>query len=377
LQAYRSLIDIYRQQSNPEKLLTVLGQAVAQTRSLAPLGESVEALADDEQLIGKLLEAAQKRQAAADAKPSADEMLAAALVATQSKQFDLAERLFAACVEADPDRKPATFESWGLQMFVAQQYDRATKVFQQAIAEKVAPRFDGDFHYYLAAALEFDGKTDEALQAAKRAAELEKDSPRYETRFAWVLYHAKRYSDAEREYSRFIAKHDDNHEAEEVRDAVREARMVLSNICIHLDRMPDAEEYLEQVLDEYPEDIGALNDLGYLWSDQNKHLQRSLAMVQKAVDAEPDNAAYRDSLGWAHYRLGQYDQAIEQLQAAERSLAENPDGVILDHLGDALFAAGRKKDAIKAWERAVELFATEKDEANLAKTRAKLDRKEE
>jgi tetratricopeptide (TPR) repeat protein len=377
LQAYQSLIDIYRTQNQPEKLLTILGSAIGQTRSLSSLGKAGEAVAKDERLVAKLLEIAQTRQKAADAKPSADEALAAAFIATKAKQFDAAEELFATCAAADKERKPATLESWGLQMFMAQQYDRAAKVFQQAIAEKVAPRFDADFNYYLAAALEFGGKTDEALKAATRAAELEKGSPRYESRYAWVLYHAKRYADAEREYLRFIAKHDDDHDSEEVRDAVREARMVLSNIYIHLDRMPDAEEYLEQVLDEYPEDVGALNDLGYLWSDQHKHLRRSLKMVQTAVKAEPDNAAYRDSLGWAHYRLGEFDQAIEQLQAAEKALADNPDGVIYDHLGDALHAAGRKQDAEKAWERAIELFTAEKDDENLAKTRAKLERKEE
>jgi tetratricopeptide (TPR) repeat protein len=377
LQAYQSLIDIYREQQQSEKLLTVLGQAVGQTRSLVPLGKAGEQVAKDEALVAMLIEVAESRQKVADPKPIADEALAAALVATQAKQFDAAEAQFAACAAADAERKPATLETWGLQMFLAQQYDRAAKVFQRAIDEKVAPRFNADFHYYLAAALEFAGKTDEALAAAKRSAELEKNSPRYETRYAWVLYHAKRYADAEREYVRFISKHDGDHSSQETRDAVREARMVLSNISIHLQRMPDAEEYLEQVLDEFPEDIGALNDLGYLWCDQKKHLRRSLNMVQAAVDAEPENAAYLDSLGWAHFRLGQYDQAIAKLQAAEEALADTPDGMILDHLGDALFAAGRKKDAVKAWERAIELFTQEKDDENTAKTRAKLERKED
>jgi tetratricopeptide (TPR) repeat protein len=376
LEAYQSLVDIYREQGQPEKLLTILGQAVAQTRSLTPLGKSADTVASDEKLVAKLLEIAAIRQKAEDPKPNADEALAVALVAVQAKQFDAAEAQFAACIVADEERRAATMETWGLQMFLGQEYDRAARVFQRAIDEKVAQRFDADFHYYLAAALEFGGKTDDALNAAKRAADLEKGSPRIESRYAWVLYHAKRYADAEKEYVRLIAKYDGNHESQDARDTVRESRMVMSNVCLHLDRMPDAEEYLEQVLDEYPEDIGALNDLGYLWTDQSKHLERSRRMVQRAVDAEPDNAAYRDSLGWAHYRLGQYDRAIEELQAAEKLLDENPDGVIYDHLGDALFAAGRKKDAVKAWERAIELFTEEKDDENIAKTRAKLERKE-
>ena len=60
------------------------------------------------------------------------------------------------------------------------------------------------------------------------------------------------------------------------------------------------------MLDEFPDDAGAMNDLGYLWADQDKNLQRARRMIRKAVDAEPDNAAYRDSLGWVLFRLGRY-----------------------------------------------------------------------
>ncbi len=149
--------------------------------------------------------------------------------------------------------------------------------------------------------------------------------------------------------------------------------MILSNIAIHLHRLPDAEEWLEQVLDEYPEDIGALNDLGYLWSDEGKNLQRSLRMVQAAVEAEPENAAYRDSLGWAYYRLGQHSEAIEQLEKAAEFIEDTPDGVIMDHLGDAYLGDGRKKDAVKAWQQAVELFQKDDDKENVAKTQKKID----
>ncbi len=75
-----------------------------------------------------------------------------------------------------------------------------------------------------------------------------------------------------------------------------------------------------------------MNDLGYLWADENRHLSRAMKMIRKAVEAEPDNGAYRDSLGWVLYRLGRYEEAIAELEkAAERQ----PDGVIFDHLGDA------------------------------------------
>jgi tetratricopeptide (TPR) repeat protein len=287
--------------------------------------------------------------------------------------FDEADEQLSIAAAADEERQAAVLESWGLQMFMAGEYARAAKIFQRAIDEKVAARFNADFYYYLAAALEFDGKTDEALEAARKASEEKPESPRYASRYAWVLYHAKRYAEAEREYLQILEKYDADHADEDVRDVVRETRMILSNIAIHLERMPEAEEWLEQVLDEYPEDIGAQNDLGYLWTDQNKHLKRSLRMIETAVAHEPDNAAYRDSLGWAHFRLGNYEEAIKQLEQAAAAIEETPDGVIMDHLGDAYFAAGRKQDAAKAWRQAIELFEKDDDAEQAMKTRKKLD----
>ncbi len=91
---------------------------------------------------------------------------------------------------------------------------------------------------------------------------------------------------------------DDDYSSDENRDALKEVRLALSNLCVLQKKMPQAAEWLEQVLDEFPDDIVTLNDLGYLWADENKNLARSLRMIRKAVEGEPDNGAYRDSLGW-------------------------------------------------------------------------------
>jgi tetratricopeptide (TPR) repeat protein len=374
ISGFESLAEIYRTQDKPEKLLDVLGRALQETRALAAVGDEAEKLSADKKLIQRLLALARERQKAAGDAPQVDEALAVALLAVKAKMFDEAQEQFViAAGGKDEERRPAVMESWGLEMFLAQQYDRAAAVFQQAIDDGIAPRFDADFHYYLAAALEFGGHTDKALAAARKSAELKPDSPRNAARYPWVLYHAKRYGEAEREYRQLLKKYDGNHDDEEVRDVVREARMLLSNIAVHLKRMPDAEQWLEEVLDEFPEEIGALNDLGYLWCDQNKHLSRSLVMVQAAVKGDPENAAYRDSLGWAYHRLGRHAEAVEHLEKAVEQMKDSPDGVLFDHLGDAYHAAGRKDDARKAWQQAIEQFKKDKEQEQLDKTRAKME----
>jgi tetratricopeptide (TPR) repeat protein len=134
--------------------------------------------------------------------------------------------------------------------------------------------------------------------------------------------------------------------------------------------MDDAEEWLEQVLDEFPEDIGAMNDLGYLWADRGKSLGRSLRMIEKAVAAEPDNGAYRDSLGWVLYRLGKYGEAVLELRKAVST--EEPDPVILDHLGDALLRTGDSAGAVDSWQQAAALLETTPDNKQRAQLAAKI-----
>ncbi|MGC3968242.1 MAG: hypothetical protein QM775_12985 [Pirellulales bacterium] len=134
-----------------------------------------------------------------------------------------------------------------------------------------------------------------------------------------------------------------------------------------------------------PTTSAQLNDLGYLWADEGKNLGRALEMVQKAVAAEPENRAYRDSLGWVYFKLGRFAEAVAELELAikpehskagdsksDDKKADEPDGVILDHLGDAYAALGRKVDAVQVWRRAEASFAKEDDQEKLAAVRKKI-----
>jgi tetratricopeptide (TPR) repeat protein len=212
-------------------------------------------------------------------------------------------------------------------------------------------------------------KHDEALAAAKHAAVLNDKSIQIVARVPWVLYHAKRYGEAAASYRELIARYDSEH-SEAVRKELKTARLILSNIAVIQNDVPQAEEWLEQVLDEYPDDISAKNDLGYLWADQGKNLLRAWEMTRDAAAAEPDNAAYRDSLGWALFKLGRYDEALVELKKAVD--IDEPDGVILEHLGDACKAAGQVPAAREAWRRALEHFEKHDEADKAQRAREKL-----
>jgi tetratricopeptide (TPR) repeat protein len=120
-----------------------------------------------------------------------------------------------------------------------------------------------------------------------------------------------------------------------------------------LGRWPEAEADLKAALVLQPENASLLNYLGYSWVDRGLNLDQAFNMIRRAVELRPDSGQIIDSLGWAHYKRGQYDLAVRFL---ERAVALEPaDPVLNDHLGDAYWQVGRKTEARFQWQRALKL----------------------
>ncbi|NUN03127.1 MAG: tetratricopeptide repeat protein [Bryobacteraceae bacterium] len=368
----QGLVHIYRQQKKADQLLEILGEQAEDTGGLEALGEQIEPLVEDEAVLNGVIEAARKQHKADSDSLSYGERLAVAMIALEAKKFDTASEFFNLALKLKPKETAEVLLLWGLSLLSEEKYEQAAAVFQRGIDEHALPKENPAFYFYLSGVLELQGKTDEALQAARKAVEIGKDSPRLHSRVGWIQYHAKRYDDAIKSYKELIETFDATQTSPEARQVLREARLVLSNIYVLKKDMPQAEEWLEQVLDEYPEDPSALNDLGYLWADQGKNLQRAVEMTRQAVEAEPDNAAYHDSLGWALYKLGRYDEALQALKKAAEG--EEVDGVILDHLGDCYEKKGDKTAAVETWQKALQALDAEEDAEAANKVRQKIDK---
>lgn len=365
--AWKGLRDVLRRQAKWDPLLHTLTDA-ARAESGEQIAELVTPLAADKGTVEALLERA-RREAAKKGESRPGTAYVAALLAVAAERFDDAEAFFECAVGDGTPPAPQVFQSWALQMFAADQPARAAKVLRRTIDERVRPESDAIWHYFLAGALEMQGETDAALAAGAKSLEGGGDNPQFEIRLAWILYHAKRYEAAEQAYRRLIEKFDAAAPTPAVRAAAREARLVLSNMAVLTGGTPQAVEWLEQVLDEFPEDVSAMNDLGYLWADQGQHLLRALAMCRQAVAAEPDNRAYRDSLGWALYRLNRSEEALAELEQAVGGT--DPDGVLFDHLGDVQWSLGRRDAAQMSWAQACEAFRRDNEPAKLAVTEKK------
>ena len=116
-----------------------------------------------------------------------------------------------------------------------------------------------------------------------------------------------------------------------------------------------AEKHLQRFIVLKPDQPDAYNYLGYMLVEQNKDLEKAVTLIEKAIAMEPNNGVFRDSLGWAYFKLGKLDEAVAEL---EKSVELTPyDGDIHEHLGEAYFKKGGEftQKAIQEWEKAIEL----------------------
>ena len=122
---------------------------------------------------------------------------------------------------------------------------------------------------------------------------------------------------------------------------------------------PKAEADFDKALALMPDEPHVLNYLGYSWIDMGINLEKGLDLVKKAVDLKPDDGYIVDSLAWAYFKLGRYDEAVTELERAV--LLKPDDPVINDHLGDAYWKVGRKLEATFQWHHALD-FKPEADD---------------
>lgn len=118
------------------------------------------------------------------------------------------------------------------------------------------------------------------------------------------------------------------------------------------DDIPRAEADLRKVLVTEPENVAALNALGYTLADRTQRYQEALQLIDRARVAEPDNPAIIDSHGWVLYRLGRNEEALVQLR---RAYALAKDAEIAVHLGEVLWVMGRQDEARRYFDEAARL----------------------
>ena len=136
-----------------------------------------------------------------------------------------------------------------------------------------------------------------------------------------------------------------------------------------------AERFFREALEQDPKNAMTLNYLGYMLADRGTRLPEALTLIRKAVELEPINGAYLDSLGWVYFKMGDYELAEENLrQAVER---DRTDPTVHDHMGELYAKTGRIRLAAAQWELSLAEYAksapADVDPADVARVQRKLE----
>ncbi len=247
------------------------------------------------------------------------------------------------------------------------QWPEATKAAQEAV--KKLPK-DKNLKLALAVQLGDDGKGDEAVALAKstlKTANGTEDREGY-LQLEQLYARLKRWKDAEEA----LAQADKLSSRGDEKEVVQFAYGALYE---RQKKYEQAEQAFRQVLQINPTNSMALNYLGYMLADRNLHLEEALTLIKHAVELDPQNGAYLDSLGWAYFRLGNYDQAEENLRrAADKTPA---DATVQDHIAELYSKTGKLKLAAMHWERALAEWnrsvPADVDQSDVARVQKKLE----
>ncbi|KAB2541868.1 hypothetical protein AL035_10015 [Salipiger aestuarii] len=242
--------------------------------------------------------------------------------------------------------------------------------YDLAVAEyKKVPREDPDYHAAelgRADALRAQDKTDAAIEVLEQLASTHGGEATVQSALGDLLRQLERYDEAVAAYTRALASFDAENPAQwflyYARGISNERRGAWD----------DAESDFRKALDINPGQPQVLNYLGYSLVEHQQKLDEALAMIEQAVSAQPQSGYIVDSLGWALYKLGRYEEAVVHMERAAELMAVDP--VVNDHLGDVYWAVGREIEAKFQWQRALSFVDWEdaSDELDPERIREKL-----
>ena len=263
------------------------------------------------------------------------------LLQDKGEEYEQAQSAYKEALRTD-------FQSWNIHFRLAVDYLRLDK-FREAEKElkyilKIRP-FDEEARYLLAlvySSLTKDKKAIQEFNTLLQRPLLEIDES--ELRYSLLrLYVKNNYLDKALEQCRLILKKDAD-------DSL--ASFYVGYIYTEQKKTEEAIEAFVTAIERNSYNSLALNSLSYLYAEQGIKLDEAKELVEKALEIEPSNGAYLDTLGWVYFKKGQNDEALRYLNNASVFME---DAEIFDHIGDVYYDKGEFQEAKKNWEKALKL----------------------
>ncbi|SFH61895.1 tetratricopeptide repeat protein [Planctomicrobium piriforme] len=359
------MFSVYRQQRQAEKLLTVMTKAFstvpradeqAALQQMAPdvrelatrFEKEIKAFEEDEEAFSAVTKYARTLEEGDEPKLEFLQAYLLGKLATENNHTEDAIHFYKYAISMRNDPPAQLYTELAGQLIDTQHYKEAAELLNEAINHTSTglQREKWRLLYLLSYAQAFQGQTEAAVESIHEAQKLQPNVSALHQQEAWILYHARRWDEALALYEQVINNYSGD------KEVATKCRFHISNIYVEKGDMPRGEQILEDILTEDPDNVQANNDLGYLYADQGKNLERAETMIRKALQQEPENYAYLDSLGWVLYKQGKYEQALEQMEKAT-TLKHGDDSTIVEHLADCLEKVGRHDEAVAAWQRAL------------------------
>jgi tetratricopeptide (TPR) repeat protein len=343
------------------------------------------ALRENTELIKLILDAARQQLASqawqrqrAPLHPDTCRLLGA--LAERTRQLEAAEELYRSCLDAGPALPDEHVIYQGLLQVLLweHKYEDAIAVSKKGLKHAQGTNrivfFDDLRAAYLAL-----GRFPEALEAADEAEKTsDPDNRSYcQRQRILTLTVAGKHDEAIAACKALLREYNQPQQGNDQRSldkqaaTVRSIRLVLSEAYGAAHQPEKSDEQLRLVLEADPDDVQANNNLGFQWAERGVNLAEAERMIRKAIeldrrerstakavglDADRDNAAYVDSLGWVLFRKGDLKGARAELEKATSLPDGVEDPVVWDHLADVLFRLGEKGKAAATWRKALTLF---------------------
>lgn len=286
------------------------------------------------------------------------------LLYAKAEQYDQAVETFRQIIPLNADRAPQVAVEIIETYQTAKDYESAARE-----ADAAKKKFPNEKLVILAhASVSSDrGKIDEAATELRGLLKNSADTDTY-LALARVYDKGKRYSDE--------GKIIDQAEKSATSDVERENLFFQRGAMYErMKNYEGAEAEFHKVLNLDPKNSGAMNYLGYMLAYRNVRLDEAQQLVTKALELDPDNGAYLDSLGWVYYQQGKLTEAEGPLLRAEEKIGDDP--TIHDHLGDLYLKMGKTKEAITQWQTSLRRYQAgapaENDPEDIAKISKKLE----
>jgi len=276
------------------------------------------------------------KRVAEEAPEDADAVYAVGLLALQTNRLDEAERFLERTVELRPQNDQARIYL-GQVVEQSKRYGEAARWYGEVSAGENF--FEAQTRLAIVTAKQGDlGKARQHL----RAINAENDQQRVQLVLAeeQMLRDAKRYDEALTVLNGALERMPEDKDLLYARALIAEK----------LDRLPLVESDLRTILQKDPQNVNALNALGYTLADRTDRYSEAQEYLARALELKPDDPFVLDSMGWLQYRTGNNVEAIRYLK---RAIAIRNDAEIAAHLGEVLWVAGDRSEARSVWTRAL------------------------